>query len=81
MATTISITIDDFGKIVLPLEVNEQLNFKNDDYLKVSIKSNQIVLAPLKFWFDEELDEEMLNTLIHEGILVDIEQLVEIIKF
>lgn len=73
MATTISITIDDFGKIVLPLEVNEQLNFKNDDYLKVSIKSNQIVLAPLKFWFDEELDEEMLNTLIHEGILVDIE--------
>lgn len=73
MATTISITIDDFGKILLPLEVNKQLNFKNDDYLKVSIKSNQIVLAPFEFWQEEELDEDILKTLIHEGILVDVE--------
>jgi len=73
MATTISITIDDFGQILLPLEVNKQLNLKNDDYLKVSIQSNQIVIAPFKSWFDEELDEELLKTLIHEGILIDVE--------
>jgi len=73
MATTISITIDDFGQILLPLEVNKQLNLKNDDYLKVSIQSNQIVIAPFKSWFDEELDEELLKALIHEGILIDVE--------
>lgn len=71
MATTISITIDDFGQILLPLEVNKQLNLKNGDYLKVSIQSNQIIIAPFKSWFDEELDEELLKTLIHEGILID----------
>jgi len=73
MATTISITIDDFGRILLPLEVNKQLNLKNDDYLKVSIQSNQIVIASFKSWFDEELDEEFLKTLVHEGILIDVE--------
>lgn len=73
MATTISITIDDFGQILLPLEVNKQLNLKNNDYLKVSIKSDQIVIVPFKSWFDDELDEGLLKTLLHEGILIDVE--------
>lgn len=71
MATTISITIDDFGQILLPLEVNKQLNLKNDDYLIVSIQSNQIVIAPFKSWVDDELDEGLLKTLLQEGILLD----------
>ncbi|ACV62745.1 hypothetical protein Dtox_1904 [Desulfofarcimen acetoxidans DSM 771] len=73
MATTISITIDDFGQILLPLEVNKQLNLQNNDSLKVSIKSNQIVITPSKSWLDEELDEGLLKTLLHEGILIDVE--------
>ncbi|EHQ89082.1 AbrB/MazE/SpoVT family DNA-binding domain-containing protein [Desulfosporosinus youngiae] len=73
MATTISVTIDDFGQILLPLEVNKQLNLTNGDYLKVSIQSNQIVIAPFKSWFDEELNEGLLKALLHEGILIDVE--------
>ncbi|KGK91270.1 AbrB family transcriptional regulator [Desulfosporosinus sp. HMP52] len=73
MATTISMTIDDFGQILLPLEVNKQLNLKNGDCLRVSIQLNQIVIASVRSENDEDLDEELLKTLLHEGILIDIE--------
>lgn len=71
MATTISITINDFGQILLPLEVNKQLNLKNGDYLKVSIQLNQVVIAPFRSWFNDELDEGLLKALLQEGILLD----------
>ena len=73
MSTIISITIDDFGQILLPLEVNEQLYLRNNDYLKVSIKADQIVIAPFKSGLDDELDEGLLVTLLHEGISIGIE--------
>jgi|GEM_PF-985731 hypothetical protein len=71
MATTISITINDFGQMLLPLEVNKQLNLQNNDYLKVSIQSNLIVITPFKSCLDQELDEGLIETLLHEGILID----------
>ena len=66
MAT--NITIDENGQILLPLEVNKQLNLQNNDWLKVNIKSDHIVLIPLK----SGIDEELLDIIIHEGILIDV---------
>ena len=69
MATIIgSITIDEYGQILLPLEVNQQLNLQNNDWLKVNIKSDHIVLVPPK----SGIDEELLDIIIHEGILIDV---------
>ena len=68
MATITNITIDENGQILLPLEVNKQLNLQNNDWLKVNIKSDHIVLIPLK----SGIDEELLDIIIHEGILIDV---------
>ena len=69
MSTIIgNITIDEYGQILLPLEVNQQLNLQNNDWLKVNIKRNYIVLVPLK----SGIDEELLDIIIHEGILIDV---------
>ncbi|MDD2585889.1 MAG: AbrB/MazE/SpoVT family DNA-binding domain-containing protein [Syntrophomonadaceae bacterium] len=68
MATIASITIDDDGQIILPLELNKQLDLQNNDWLRVSIKSDHIVLIASK----DELDEEVVEDLIRQGILIDI---------
>ena len=63
-----TITIDENGQILLPLEVNNKLNLQNNDWLKVNIKSDHVVLIPLK----SGIDEELLDIIIHEGILIDV---------
>ncbi|MDD3888423.1 MAG: AbrB/MazE/SpoVT family DNA-binding domain-containing protein [Syntrophomonadaceae bacterium] len=68
MCTVTSITIDEFGQIQIPLEVNQELNLQNNDWLKVSIKSDHIVMVPSR----DVLDQELLDALIHEGILIDV---------
>ena len=62
-----TLTIAEDGQIRLPLEVNQQLNLKNNDWLKVSIKSDHIVLIPPR-----EVDEELIAALIHEGVLIEV---------
>ncbi|ACV62543.1 hypothetical protein Dtox_1686 [Desulfofarcimen acetoxidans DSM 771] len=70
MSTIIdNITIDEYGQIMLPLEVNQQLNLKNNEWIKVNIKSDHILLVPSK----PGIDEELLDIIMHEGILIDIE--------
>lgn len=64
-----SFTIDEeHGQIILPIEIGEKLNLQNFDWLKVHIKTNQVVLCVS----NNELDEELLKVLIHEGVLIDI---------
>lgn len=53
------------GQIILPLEINTQLNLQNGDWLKVSIKSGKIILTP-----EPEMDEELIKVLMHEGVLM-----------
>ena len=62
-----TLTIAEDGQILLPLEVNRQLNLKNNDWLKVSIKSDRIVLIPPR-----EVDEELIAVLIHEGVIIQV---------
>lgn len=62
-----TITIDEFGQIRIPLEVNKELKLQNNDWLKVSVKPDYIVIIPSK----NELDEDLLEALKHEGILID----------
>jgi len=57
--------INEHGQIILSLEVNQQLNLKNNDWLQVRIQSDQIVLIPPR-----EVDEELIAVLIHEGVLI-----------
>jgi bifunctional DNA-binding transcriptional regulator/antitoxin component of YhaV-PrlF toxin-antitoxin module len=67
MSTVTSITIDEFGQIMLPLEVNQELNLQNNDWLKVNIRPDCIVMVPSR----DALDTELLDELIREGILID----------
>jgi len=60
-----AIEIDEYGQILLPLEVNQQLNLKNNDWVKVNIKSDHILMIPLR-----EADEELIEELIDQGILL-----------
>lgn len=66
MTIKTTITIDENGQILLPLEVNQYLNVQNCDWLQVRIQSDGIVIIPPK-----ELDEETIKELIHAGILID----------
>jgi AbrB family looped-hinge helix DNA binding protein len=66
---TTTITIDENGQIRIPLEVNKELNFHNNEWVKVSVKSDHLVIIPTK----DKLDEEYLAALIHDGILIDVE--------
>ncbi|MEA1961637.1 MAG: AbrB/MazE/SpoVT family DNA-binding domain-containing protein [Bacillota bacterium] len=65
MNNKITATLDENGQISLPLEANHFLNLQSYDYLKVEIKSDSIILIPLK-----AIDEESINQFIHEGILI-----------
>ncbi|HWP96480.1 MAG TPA: AbrB/MazE/SpoVT family DNA-binding domain-containing protein [Syntrophomonadaceae bacterium] len=63
-----SITIDEeYGQIVLPVEIGQKLNLSKFDWLKVSIQSDQVVISVAR----DQLDEELLAALIHEGLLID----------
>jgi bifunctional DNA-binding transcriptional regulator/antitoxin component of YhaV-PrlF toxin-antitoxin module len=68
MITFTNLIIEDDGKILIPLEVNQYLNLDHNDWLKVSIESDYIVINPPKIGLDEVLLEE----LVHEGILIDV---------
>jgi bifunctional DNA-binding transcriptional regulator/antitoxin component of YhaV-PrlF toxin-antitoxin module len=67
MTVKTTITIDENGQILLPLEVNQYLNVQNYDWLQVRIQSDGIVIIP-----PQELDEEIVQELIRAGILIDI---------
>lgn len=67
MSLKITITIDDTGQIILPLEVNQYLSLRSFDWLKVKLEPDAIVLVPPK-----ALEEETIEDLIHAGILIDI---------
>lgn len=68
MSTITSITIDESGKILLPLEANQELKLHNGNCFKVSITSEHIVLAPLT---NATVDQNLITALIHEGVLMD----------
>ncbi|ABO50289.1 hypothetical protein Dred_1764 [Desulforamulus reducens MI-1] len=72
MPTLTGITIDEYGQLRFPLEVSQILNLKNNEMLKVKIQSDHLVLIPQKAGTDEEILDEMLKVIIHEGILIDI---------
>lgn len=61
-----TITINKDGHILLPLEANEKLNLKHNDWIKVQVKLEHIALIPNR----SEVDEELIEALIHEGILI-----------
>ncbi|MEN6460128.1 MAG: AbrB/MazE/SpoVT family DNA-binding domain-containing protein [Syntrophomonas sp.] len=65
---TSTITIDESGHIRIPLEANQKLNLKDNDWLQVSVKSDHIEINPPS----DELDEGLIETLIHEGVIIDI---------
>jgi len=68
MMTNANITIDEeYGQIQLPLEINEKLNLRNFEWLKVNILSNKIALSLSK----DEVDEQLIKSLVHEGVLID----------
>jgi len=71
MATVTGVSIDQFGQILLPLEANRELNLHNDDWLKVSIKSDHIVIAPQT---RDTIDKNLIEALIHEGIVMDLDK-------
>ena len=60
-----TIEIDEYGQILLPLEVNQQLNLQNYDWLKVSITTDHILMIPLR-----EADAELIEELIGQGIFL-----------
>lgn len=60
------ITINEDGQILIPLATNKSLGLQNRDWLKVNIKEEHIVLTPSR-----EIDVELIEALIHEGILID----------
>lgn len=66
MAIQTTITIEENGRIIIPLEVNQYLQLKTYDWLKVQIEPHGIVIIPPK-----ALDEEAIEDLIHAGILID----------
>jgi len=61
-----NITINQDGHILLPLEIKEKLNLRHNDWFKASFKSEHIVLMHSK----SEVDEELIEALIHEGVLI-----------
>lgn len=63
-----TIQIGKDGQIILPIEINNELNLHDNDYLKVSIKEKHIELIPTR----TELSEEIIQKLIHEGILLEV---------
>lgn len=70
MDTMVKISIENNGQLSIPLEANEYLNLQHNDWLKVSVQNNCIMLIPPK----AELDEEFIADLIHAGILVDVKR-------
>jgi len=58
-----ALKIDEYGQILLPLEVGKQLDLQNNDWLKVNIQNNQIVMTPLR-----EPDADLVEELIDQGI-------------
>lgn len=67
-----SITINEHGQILLPLEVSQILNLQNNDVLKVKIESDRVILIPQTAEINDNAFEEILEQIIHEGILIDI---------
>lgn len=68
MITFTNLIIEDDGQILIPVEVNQHLNLKHNDWLRVNIESDYVVIIPPQIG----LDEEMLEQLVHEGILIDV---------
>ncbi|GAB6181805.1 hypothetical protein JCM14036_31240 [Desulfotomaculum defluvii] len=66
-----SIRINEHGQILLPLEVSQILNLQNNDSLKVKIESDRVLLIPQTDGLNDNL-EEILDQIIHEGILIDV---------
>lgn len=71
MVTISRITINDDGHIVIPLQLNKRLKLQNNDWLRVSRKSDCTILIPARV----EMDEEIVEDLIHQGILIDVIQM------
>jgi bifunctional DNA-binding transcriptional regulator/antitoxin component of YhaV-PrlF toxin-antitoxin module len=67
MAIQATIIVEESGRMIIPLELNQYLDLKNYDWLKVQIEARGIVIIPPK-----ALDEEKIEDLIHAGILIDI---------
>jgi hypothetical protein len=63
-----TIKINESGHIEIPLKDDQKSKFKDNDYVKVNVKSDRIVIVPT----DHELDEELIKALIHDGIIIDI---------
>jgi len=59
----VTIKIDEYGQILIPLEVNQQLNLQNNDWIKVSLKKDHILMIPLR-----EADAELIEQLIDQGV-------------
>jgi len=65
---SLNIKIDEFGQILLPLKINQELNLRNNDWLKVNITSDSVVLTPSR-----EVDGELIEKLIQHGVLINVE--------
>ncbi len=61
-----TITIDESGHLRIPMEVNQVLKLRNNELLKVSVKSDHILIIPSS----SELDDDLIEALIHEGIII-----------
>lgn len=66
MSIITRMTVDSDG-LKLPLELKEKLGLRHNDWIRVCIKSDHIKLITSRI----ELDKEILDQLIHEGILID----------
>jgi hypothetical protein len=60
--------IDKDGQIIISLETCKELCLKNNDWLRVCVKSDHVELCPACV----EVDESVIEDLIHQGILIDV---------
>lgn len=55
-----AIKIDEHGQIFIPLELSQQIDLQNNDWLKVNVKANQIIMTPHRDP-DEDSIQELIN--------------------
>lgn len=60
--------VDKDGQLVLPLEVCKKANLHNNDWLRVKIQPDCMLLIPSRV----EIDEEIIEDFIHQGILINV---------
>ena len=66
MSIITNMTTDSDG-LKLPLELKEKLGLMHNDWFRVCIESDHIKLVASGF----EPEKEILDQLIHEGVLID----------